>query len=120
MMENMMENMMGKHEEIVRMLREGKTVREVCRELRVSSKTVCRVRKELGLAARTGLRRAERKGAERGGGGEEEEMRRRLEGLERVLRLREEELEGLRRRNKVLRAVCFLEAVLVLLLVLLM
>lgn len=34
-----------KYEAIRRLLEEGKTVREICRELRVSPKTVCRVRK---------------------------------------------------------------------------
>ena len=100
--------MVGKHEEIVRMLREGKTVREICRELRVSSKTVCRVRKELGLAGR------------RVDEAREEELRRRLGELEAELERRERELAGLRRKSKVLGALCFVEALFVLMLALLL
>ena len=89
----------SRHDEIRKLLEEGRTVREICETLRVSPKTVCRVRKELGLTTRTGTGRvrAERRKEERKEGEERkregEELKRRIEALEEALKRKEEELK---------------------------
>jgi len=112
----------SRDDEIRELLEQGKTVREICGMLKVSPKTVCKVRREMGLTRKVRGRASGERGDEEKGRRLDEELRRRYGELEGVLKRKEEECEELRRRVKelkVLRVVCFVEALLILLLVLL-
>ena len=98
-------------ERIVELWKKGYSIRDICRMQHHSATTVCDVLRKYGLTS----------GRKRGGGASRiEELRRRLGELEAELERRERELAGLRRKSKVLGALCFVEALFVLMLALLL